>query len=66
MSLLEREPRVVTPEPTSVAPLLVVFEVADRIVVLRVGRRVATFEQRETTPQEVVGAIVASVGTWRA
>jgi D-xylose transport system ATP-binding protein len=36
----------------------VVFEVADRIVVLRVGRRVATFKQRETTPQEVVGAIV--------
>ncbi|HET8952172.1 MAG TPA: ATP-binding cassette domain-containing protein [Solirubrobacteraceae bacterium] len=36
----------------------VVFEVADRIVVLRVGRRVATFEQRATTPQEVVGAIV--------
>jgi D-xylose transport system ATP-binding protein len=36
----------------------VVFEVADRIVVLRVGRRVATFEQRTTTPQEVVGAIV--------
>ena len=36
----------------------VVFEVADRIVVLRVGRRVATFQQRDTTPQEVVGAIV--------
>jgi D-xylose transport system ATP-binding protein len=36
----------------------VVFEVSDRIVVLRVGRRVATFEQRATTPQEVVGAIV--------
>ena len=36
----------------------VVFEVADRIVVLRVGRRVATFDQRETTPQQVVSAIV--------
>jgi D-xylose transport system ATP-binding protein len=36
----------------------VVFEVADRIVVLRVGRRVATFDQRETTPQQVVAAIV--------
>ena len=36
----------------------VVFEVADRIVVLRVGRRVATFEQCETTPQQVVAAIV--------
>jgi D-xylose transport system ATP-binding protein len=36
----------------------VVFEVADRIVVLRVGRRVATFDQRTTTPQQVVAAIV--------
>ncbi len=31
-----------------------VFEVADRIIVLRLGRRVATFRQEETTPQEVV------------
>jgi hypothetical protein len=30
-------------------------------VVLRVGRRVATFEQRTTTPQEVVGAIVGLI-----
>jgi D-xylose transport system ATP-binding protein len=37
-----------------------VFEVADRIVVLRLGRRVATFEQRETTPEEVVAAIVGA------
>ena len=36
----------------------VVFEVANRIVVLWVGRRVATFDQRTTTPQEVVAAIV--------
>ena len=36
----------------------VVFEISDRIVVLRIGRRVATFEQRSTTPQEVVSAIV--------
>ncbi len=36
----------------------VVFEVADRIVVLRVGRRAATFDQCTTTPQEVVAAIV--------
>ena len=41
----------------------VVFEVADRIVVLRVGRRVATFEQRATSPQEVVGAIVGIDGS---
>jgi D-xylose transport system ATP-binding protein len=37
-----------------------VFEVADRVVVLRLGRCVATFEQRSTTPSEVVGAIVGA------
>jgi D-xylose transport system ATP-binding protein len=36
----------------------VVFEVADRIVVLYMGRRTATFDQRATTPREVVSAIV--------
>ena len=36
----------------------VVFEVADRIVVLYVGRRVATFERRRTTREQVIGAIV--------
>ena len=36
----------------------VVFEVADRIVVLYMGRRAATFDQRTTTPSEVVAAIV--------
>ena len=36
----------------------VVFEVADRIVVLYMGRRSATFDQRSTTPSEVVSAIV--------
>ncbi len=36
----------------------VVFEVADRIVVLYMGRRSATFDQRTTTPREVVSAIV--------
>ena len=34
-----------------------VFAVADRIVVLRLGRRVATFRTAETTPEVVVGAI---------
>lgn len=34
-----------------------VFSVADRIVVLRLGRRVATFHRRETTPEQVVAAI---------
>jgi len=37
-----------------------VFEVSDRIVVLRLGRRVATFRQQETTPEEVVAAIVGA------
>ena len=36
----------------------VVFEVADRIVVLYVGRRSATFEQKATNPREVVSAII--------
>ena len=36
----------------------VVFEVADRIVVLYVGRRVATFERASTTRDEVVSAIL--------
>ncbi len=35
-----------------------VFEVADRIIVLRLGRRVATFEQGKATPEDVVGAIM--------
>jgi D-xylose transport system ATP-binding protein len=37
-----------------------VFEIADRIVVLRLGRRVATFKQSETTPEEVVAAITGA------
>jgi D-xylose transport system ATP-binding protein len=36
----------------------VVFDVADRIVVLYVGRRVATFERAKTSPEEVVSAIL--------
>jgi D-xylose transport system ATP-binding protein len=36
-----------------------VFEVADRITVLRLGQRVALFEREETTQQEVVHAITA-------
>jgi D-xylose transport system ATP-binding protein len=38
-----------------------VFETADRIVVLRLGRRVATFNRSETTQEEVVGAITGGV-----
>jgi D-xylose transport system ATP-binding protein len=37
-----------------------VFEVADRIIVLRLGRRVATFKHEETTPEEVVAAITGA------
>ncbi len=37
-----------------------VFEVADRIIVLRLGRRVATFEHDGTTPEDVVGAITGA------
>ena len=39
-----------------------VFEVADRIVVLRLGRRTATFKADETTHDEIVGAITGSRG----
>jgi D-xylose transport system ATP-binding protein len=37
-----------------------VFEVADRIIVMRLGRRVATFNVREATREEVVGAITGA------
>jgi D-xylose transport system ATP-binding protein len=36
-----------------------VFEVADRITVLRLGRRVAQLDRAQTTQQEVVHAITA-------
>ena len=37
-----------------------VFEVADRIVVLRLGRVAATFDTREVSQEEVVGAITGA------
>jgi D-xylose transport system ATP-binding protein len=40
--------------------ILDVFEVADRIVVLRLGRRVSTFKRSETTQEEVVAAITGA------
>ena len=40
-----------------------IFEVSDRIVVLRLGRRVATFKTSETTQDEVVGAITGARAT---
>jgi len=39
-----------------------VFEIADRIIVLRLGRRVATFEHATTTPEDVVAAITGARG----
>jgi D-xylose transport system ATP-binding protein len=40
-----------------------IFEAADRITVLRLGRNAAVFDRRETTQQEVVHAITAGVPT---
>jgi D-xylose transport system ATP-binding protein len=40
-----------------------IFEAADRITVLRLGRNVAVFERAKTNQQEVVGAITAGVPT---
>ena len=40
--------------------LVDVFEVADRIVVLRLGRRVATFQTKDTSAEQVVAAITGA------
>jgi D-xylose transport system ATP-binding protein len=40
-----------------------IFETADRITVLRLGRNVGVFERTKTTQQEVVEAITAGVAT---
>ncbi len=37
-----------------------VFEVADRIIVLRLGQRVATFDRETSTPDQVVAAITGA------
>ncbi len=37
-----------------------VFEVVDRVIVLRLGRRVGTFEVKNTTPEQVVAAITGA------
>ena len=37
-----------------------VFEVSDRIIVLRLGKRLATFRPDSSTPEEVVGAITGA------
>jgi D-xylose transport system ATP-binding protein len=37
-----------------------VFEVVDRVIVLRLGRRVGTFVVKDTTPEQVVAAITGA------
>ena len=37
-----------------------IFHVADRIVVLRLGRRTATFDRRTCTQEQVVAAITGA------
>ncbi|GAC1401196.1 MAG: ATP-binding cassette domain-containing protein [Ktedonobacteraceae bacterium] len=37
-----------------------VFEVVDRVIVMRLGRRVATFDVKSTTPEKVVAAITGA------
>jgi D-xylose transport system ATP-binding protein len=37
-----------------------IFDVADRVVVLRLGRRVATFKTSDATPDQIVGAITGA------
>ena len=37
-----------------------VFEVVDRVIVLRLGRRVGSFDVRNTTPEQVVSAITGA------
>ncbi len=37
-----------------------VFEVVDRVIVMRLGRRIATFDVHATTPEQVVAAITGA------
>ena len=37
-----------------------VFEVVDRVIVLRLGRRVGTFNIKTTTPEQIVAAITGA------
>jgi D-xylose transport system ATP-binding protein len=37
-----------------------IFEMADRIIVLRLGQRVATFDRRSSTPEQIVAAITGA------
>jgi D-xylose transport system ATP-binding protein len=40
-----------------------VFEVADRIYVLRLGRQAGNYDVKSTTQQEIVGAITGATGS---
>ncbi len=42
-----------------------VFEVCDRIFVMRLGRRSGVYQASESTPEEIVGAITGGQGTVR-
>jgi D-xylose transport system ATP-binding protein len=37
-----------------------VFEVVDRVIVLRLGKRVGTYVVKDTTPEQVVSAITGA------
>ncbi len=37
-----------------------VFEVVDRVIVLRLGRRVGTFDVKTTTPEQIVASITGA------
>ena len=37
-----------------------IFEVADRIIIMRRGERVATRDKKETTKEEIVGLITGA------
>jgi D-xylose transport system ATP-binding protein len=41
--------------------LVDIFDVSDRIVVLRLGKRVATFQTHVSNPEQVVSAITGAV-----
>ena len=61
------EPTLAVPEMAGVGVVLIshsmpeVLEVADRVHVLRHGRRVAVYQAAETSVEELVGAMTGSL-----
>ena len=57
---------VMTPQGLLLAVVMIshnladVFEVVDRVVVLRLGRRVGSYDVRSTTPERIVSAITGA------